>query len=737
MKKITMILMSLLLATYSFSGIEKIRPTTREAHSFAIIVDQETYEKTTPAIEAYRNAIEQDGLACYILVAEAATPEEIRKSIKKIYKQEEYFEGIALVGDIPVPMIQDAQHLSSAFKMDTERFSLNRSSIASDRFYDDFDLEFKFLEQDTSDATLYYYSLLPSGAQRIEKEIYSARIKPHVSDESKYELLERYLNRVAEQKNKTHKIEHMLTFAGHGYHSEALAAWEWDLLSLREHFPQLYHAGNSIKNLNHASADNMKEIILTELQNPDLDIALFHAHGSDDTQYLNGYPMARNTKENVRDIKLYLRSKLRQAKRWKRDPEEYKEHFKEQLGVPDDWFAGAFVDSVMKADSLYGAALDIYTVDMEGIKTQPKFVMFDQCYNGQFTKSPYVAGKYVFSGGNTMVTVANTVNVKQDIWANEFLGMINAGGRVGEWHKKRVFLESHLIGDPTFHFNELPSELVSNLYSSRSSRYWKKQLESENPAFRSIAVRKLFNEYQEKYIYDLAAIYETDPSFNVRLQALRCLAETRSNKFEEILFKSAQDPAEMIRRISALWMGKVGHTEYLPVLAEMILYDHSERTARQAKESMDFIDPDKALVVFQQAVEKMPKGADKESLLSKYERSFNITHRRLYEDLIGVIQSDTMSVKDKKGAVRTFRNYSYHIAVDTLCDLLMDNGADLQLRINTAETLGWFTFSIRRDEILLTLQKVLDQKGLDDKLIAEVRKTQKRLMAGSNDPLVP
>ncbi len=737
MRKKLIIIFMLLSISQLIAEINIIKPTQKINHSFAIIIDNQTYSRVENAVKLYRNAVQDDGLACYILIEKNATPDDIKKSIQKIYNNEKTFEGIVLIGDVPVPMIRDAHHLSSAFKMNPDRFSFSRSSIASDRFYDDFDLKFKFLQQDTNDVTLYYYSLISESTQIIDKEIYSARMKVHVKGNEKYELLRQYLFHLAKQKKEIHEIKNMLTFTGHGYHSESLASWEWNLLCMREQFPQLYKPGHTIKNLNHASSNHMKKIILTELQNPDLDIASFHAHGSDDTQYLNGYPLGVNVDENIRNIKLYLRSKMRQAKRWKRDPEEYKKGYKERYGVPDEWFEGAFVDSVEKADSLFSADLDIYVSDLDGIKTQPKFVMFDECYNGQFTKTPYIAGKYLFSGGNTIVTVANTVNVKQDIWADEFLGMINLGVRIGEWHKTKTFLESHLIGDPTFHFNELPEKLIKNLYSNKSAKYWKKQLKNENPVYRGLAVDKLYRIHQNQFIPNLLEIYNNDPSSIVRLQALKCLAETRSKDFEGILHKTINDPAEMIRRITTIWMGKIGHESYLPQLAELMFLDHSERVSRQAKESMGIINAKKAITIMHKTIEQMPDIADLKLLGQTTKKSFQRTDKWLYKELLETIQSDTMSVKKKKNAIRTFRNYSFHDGVNKLCEFMLDSKTDLELRIVTAEALGWFTFSFKRNKIIESCDKLLAEKNISKELSDEAVKTKKRILNGSNYSITP
>ena len=721
--------------------IEVVDPLTNHDHNFAIIVDQTTYAETGKAVANYRDAIEKDNLACYILIAKNSNPEEIKDQIIQIHNNGNVFEGVVFIGSIPVPMIRDAHHLSSAFKMNQERFALERSSIPSDRYYDDFDLKFDFIQQDTAKEELYYYSLSPQSPQVIEKDIYSSRIKAPVSGAEKYIVIKNYLNRIVEQKKKIHEINNMLTFTGHGYHSEALPAWEWELHSLREQFPQLFSSGNMIKNLNHVFSSHMKNIILTEMQDPELDIILFHAHGADDTQYLNGYPPAENITQNIKSIKLYLRNRLRRAKRWGHDPEEAKDYFIKKYDLPENWFQGAFVDSVMEADSAYSASLDIYASDMEGIKPQAKFIMFDECFNGQFTKTPYIAGEYVFGEGETIVSIANTVNVRQDIWADELLGMVNRGMRIGEWHKTRNYLESHLIGDPTFHFGEgIPGEMLKNLYSSNNwwgGQYWNNLLKNEKPALRSLAINKLFQQKKNRMIPELVNIYNNDNSFNVRLEALKCLATTRSQEFENILLKAAHDPAEMIRRITMIWMGKIGREDYLPALSERLFNDHSDRVSRHAKESLGFVNSKKAIEVCTQAINNMPDVADKETLEKNTIRSLERNKEWLYDELLPAIQSDTLELKDKIGSVRTFRNYTFHDGIDELIKVMEDNQTDSKLRIKIAEALGWFTFSFRRKEIIEACDKIIQKKGTPDELQQELIKTKNRLVDGPNNPITP
>ena len=136
-----------------------INPGIKSKTTFAIVVDSESYAQAKNAVDAYKKSIEADGLGAYMLIHTWKSPEEIRELLIKLHADPKApLEGCVLVGDIPIPMLRDAQHLSSAFKMDQRR-DWKRSSIPSDRYYDDFGLEFKFLKQDSIVPAYFYFSL--------------------------------------------------------------------------------------------------------------------------------------------------------------------------------------------------------------------------------------------------------------------------------------------------------------------------------------------------------------------------------------------------------------------------------------------------------------------------------------------------------------------------------------------------------------------------------------------------
>ncbi|MCK9628643.1 MAG: HEAT repeat domain-containing protein, partial [Bacteroidales bacterium] len=138
------------------TGFVSARPMSR---SFAIVVDKNTYENCRTSIDSYSQAVKLDGLNTFIVVDRWDSPDSIRAELKRLYDNNN-LEGAVMIGDVPVPMIRNAQHLTTAFKMDQKR-AWNESSIPSDRFYDDFDLKFEYLKRDTTNKLYFYYNLKP------------------------------------------------------------------------------------------------------------------------------------------------------------------------------------------------------------------------------------------------------------------------------------------------------------------------------------------------------------------------------------------------------------------------------------------------------------------------------------------------------------------------------------------------------------------------------------------------
>ena len=157
----------LVLAAMLCSLVSVARPSART--SVAVVTDSLTYSHASEAIEEYLSSMRLDGKRGILLIDRWGVPDSLRAALMDLYKNES-LEGAVLVGDIPVPMIRDAQHLSSAFKMSQQR-DWKSSSVPSDRFYDDFGLVFRFLKRDVEKPELFYYSLSEESPQRIRSSI--------------------------------------------------------------------------------------------------------------------------------------------------------------------------------------------------------------------------------------------------------------------------------------------------------------------------------------------------------------------------------------------------------------------------------------------------------------------------------------------------------------------------------------------------------------------------------------
>lgn len=126
--------------------------------SFAVITDKGTFQACEAELKAYQEILGMEGLPTFIVYNEWNKPEDVKKVIVKLYKKDK-LEGVVFVGDIPIPMLRKAQHMTSAFKMDEKNNDWRDSSVPSDRFYDDFDLQFDFLKQDSVENNFFYYNL--------------------------------------------------------------------------------------------------------------------------------------------------------------------------------------------------------------------------------------------------------------------------------------------------------------------------------------------------------------------------------------------------------------------------------------------------------------------------------------------------------------------------------------------------------------------------------------------------
>ena len=696
--------------------------------SIALVVDKEAADALTRELAGYSQVLQSRGLRPILLVDRWQQPDSIRAELKKLH-QTQQLEGAVFIGNIPVPMLRDAQHLTSAFKMDQNR-DWQASSIPSDRFYDDFDLAFDYIKQDSLQSLYHYYSLRSDSPQRLHCDIYSARIKPpQVPGKTRLQALADYFNKIVAQAQPP-ALNQLLYFAGHGYNSNDMIARIDEKTALREQFPALARQKNAIHYLDFTFEDFIKERLRAALQEPDLGLAILHHHGSDDAQLLSGTPQTSDARRWIANTQKFFRGKIRSAK----DTTASKQYYIDQYQVPASWVEGAFDPQIMLADSLIDAAFDITIPDLHGYTSQAKALILDACFTGSFHLDDYLSAYYIFNPGQTMVVKACSVNSLQDIWPDQLMELLGMGARFGLWAKGHLYLESHLIGDPTFAFAPLAgaplpvAELNRALaLETGNPLYWEALLRAgsgQQPELRALALKRL-QEMGAISTRELLSWQKQDPSSIVRLQAFTQIAAAADATLPEAIIAGIQDNYELLRRLAMLYAAKNGAPQLLPYLAQAKVSPYtSTRVAFQLGTAVtqfpaqDYLQAIHSLIPAQSSLWMSPQA------LAGLERSLLRRDSVDKAEMAQLFLAETR-LRSKQFTISALRNSCNVLYLNDLFRFLKESD-DLALRRQLVEAFGWYRYSYYKEDIIKVCHEVLARTTAPE-LVYELQKTLARL----------
>lgn len=717
----------LLAMTLSCAGLTQ----TQAANSFAIVVDPITYEKVKSDIDSYAHAIhDKEGLNPVVVIDRWGVPDSIRAQLMRLYKQKtEPIEGAVFIGDIPIPMVRDAQHLTSAFKMNQQTFEWQVSSVPTDRFYDDFDLQFDFLKRDDNEPAYFYYSLSPESAQRLSPELYSGRIKANDDTiSSRYEKISRFLKKAVVQKYIYNQADQILFFSGNGYVSESVTARIDEKVALFENFPWLKRHKNGIEYIDHRRDKAIKTRLKTEMQRPDLDIAVLHHHGDVEIQYMNGIPLPQSTDEEIENVKLYLRESLRHAREKGKDVDSVKARLNKRFGeLPEKWYDGAFEPLTMRKDSLFMRSLDLFIDEFDTYRPNARLVILDACFNGSFHKDKYIAGAYIFNRGNTVAVLANSVNVLQDKWHDRYLGMAGLGMRAGRLSQLNPYLESHCFGDPTFHFCAPDAGFdVNKALAEKKESFWEQHLSDSYPAVRAMALRQLF-ESGKNYSNLLLDTFRKSDSFVERMEAMVLLASYADDNFIECLRMAVDDSFELIQRFAINYMAKSGDPRLAPALIQVAVRNNtSERCEFNTKLAMSLFPESMLMPEFEKQFKAIPYYSDKQQVHDAIAHAISVNTKKWTDD-VNLICNDSIKTKKKMSAIRTLRNYTLHDQVPKLLECLSHSHMNTEAQIALWEALGWFELSYQRSLIAEKALQTSNDMRFPEAVRDEALKTYHRL----------
>ena len=713
-----------------------VKPSVKTKTTFAIVTDSKSYEQAKEEIDAYRTSVEQEGLGTYLLIDDWKTPQPIRELLIQLHGDKKSpLEGCVFVGDIPIPMIRDAQHLCSAFKMN-QTMPWQRSSVPSDRYYDDFRLKFDYIKQDSLNPDYHYLSLRADGSQYLSPDIYSGRIRPlRAEGMDKYQLLRDYLKKVVAEKQKNNPLDQLTMARGHGYNSEDPLAWSGEQIALREQLPQLFLPGNTVKFYDFVFQFPTKNLYLNEVQREDLDVLLFHHHGGPQAQYINGYENVSGVEPSIENIKRFLRSKL-PGRAKKIGKEQAIAEYAKRYNVPESWCEETFDAEKQKQDSIYNYSMDIHIEEIHQLRPNARFIMFDACFNGSFHMDDYQAGAYIFNPGKTLATLACSVNSIQDKWPNEFLGLLATGMRIGHFTRLTCFLENHLIGDPTLRFTptvDIDFDInQAMILKANDISFWKKQLNSPLADMQALALRHLSDANYKDIVPLLEASYFQSSSFMVRLEALRLLALNHPVQSIEVMKTALNDSYELIRRYAAEYVEKNGSPELLPAwIAGYLQRSHEKRFRFKVTSGLDaFPYAETKTEIERQAKEwTLYDRSHVDAILNQLSRNEQSMKRDLQ-----TITNPNSKPSHVSRDLRIFRNHPVGgKPLEMLLSFLKDTSRPTEQRLIVAEVLGWYNMYYNKASIVSVLKEI---ESDDATLMNEVRKSIARL-EGKNMSCLP
>lgn len=699
-----------------------------EIPGFAVVVDPESYSQVQSEIDAYLGLVESRGLKPILVIDRWGVPDSIRQTLIDLHDDAvNPIEGCVLIGDIPIARTREAQHMTTAFKMNQDgEFDRTQYTVASDRFYDSFDLEWDYLDHDTARSEYFYYRLRSECPQRLSPTIYSARIMPRSNEYGdKYEKLRRYMKRVLEADANNNPLDRMFYFGGYGYISESVTARIDEKAEHFDHFPWMKDSRESvISYLDCNREDFVKDIFMREMQDPDIDWAIPHHHGSPDIEHLNDTPIGSDYFEAVDWIKEYILEQTAKGKAKGRSMDQIKKAINEHFDCtfPAEWFEGE--PSYTSLDGMR----NLYYSDFDTYKPQARMVTLDGCYNGSFHQDESIQEAYLFGEGNgTLVVMGNSVNVLQNKWVSHFIGLVGLGARVGNMSKYGAFLEAHVFGDPTFAFTpgadcgfDINKALLDN-----STSFWKKQLDNPYPAIQIVAMDKLA-ESGEDCSGLILERFKTSKSGIVRLAALEELKKYHNDDYVKALELALSDAHEMTQRFAVIQTGKCGDPRLAAPLVRTALTNLlPERVEYELSSALQLMDSTLVMNAFDSIYPTMGCYRNDPALYKQKREWF---HRRC-TDMVSRIEASMFDLEQDRYDwimdMRTTRNNPYHILVPRELEYLA-NPADEEYQTVLWEALGWYNLSYQAPVIAAAAKKVADDERFPEKVRQEALKTYNR-----------
>ncbi|MBQ7494813.1 MAG: HEAT repeat domain-containing protein [Bacteroidaceae bacterium] len=706
---------------------------TAQRKGFAIVIDPASLSQAKTEVEAYAAALSDvQGFHVYTVVDRWGIPDSIRAELQRLHAlKQNPIVGAVFVGDIPVPMIRDAQFLTSAFKMN-QKMPRRDSSVPSDRFYDDFGLHFQFIDRDTAEFShLFYYTLTCKGNQTLHPDLFTGRIRPtDAGGTSRYEKLRAYLRKATAAKRNPEPFQSVFVYTGSGSVNESRVAHIDEQLSMREHFPQLAGKAGAFSYMDFTDAPFIKRKLMNEMMRPDLSLGFMHHHGDFDTQYLTHAPKPSGTEEALDYLLRAYRDRLRRAARYGQDVDSIRRMLTERDGLPESWLAGQPSPANNRLDSLLEDSLNLTLKDFAtyGYRPNCRVAVYDACYNGAFHNADYIAGEYIFQPGRTIAGQGGTVNVIQDKWPDRYMGLLAEGVMIGLINQHEPELEVHIIGDPTFCFSSDTKVNLNDLIISGSTKEWERLLKKgKSPDVCCMALENL-KDSPAMTDARLLKLVRSARSGLVRLQAFYLLQQRNSPLLVDAIEVAATDNSyELLQRMAVNAIPKCGHPRLTKTLAALLAQNNaSARVAFNAMEAIQFMPATEMKQSINEALDSVsPHVTWAKEYRQSRQKQVDIYLERWDEDIIALCDGKLSLPRQRMMADR-MKIYLPPYLVQRVA-AYTEQCTDPEVQCLLLSSLGWHRLAYSSSAIAETAQRMSQNTSLPQEVRDEALKTYKRL----------
>jgi hypothetical protein len=309
------------------------------------------------------------------------------------------------------------------------------------------------------------------------------------------------------------------------------------------------------------------------------------------------------------------------------------------------------------------------------------------------------------------------------------IGLLSLGMRVGEWNKMTCYLETHIIGDPTFRFTSVdPSVEVQKLAATESDndRVWLNLLDSKYPDVQALALRKLFENKYAKISDIVLDKYKKSEYGSVRTECLRLSYHINDNNFTELLKMALFDDYELVQRFAVNMAGDKGSEDLIPAMVKLGFMNLPERVDFNYSNNIGYFDSGKLLEEFEKQSKELTFLIKAEQSLPQIRKVFETANDR-YNDVYKSITDTSSSERARYNEIRTLRNYCYHMGVPGFLKFLGES-QNQEHRQMMIEALGWFRLSVEKDKIVDFITKLSENESEPVEIRNEAKKTLLRLI---------